>query len=82
MNIQPPNYVQVPLDNTATNLDIVVNSFSLFPDTISVKWTIWGESFSKSGEMVLPQSVVDQWGTDDTVVKTYVLQQLNLTEVI
>ncbi len=81
MNIQPTNSVQTPLDGTATNLDIIVNAFPLFPSTIEVKWTVYGEGFSKSGILTLPQSVVDQWGTDDTVVENYVLGELNLIKV-
>ena len=80
MNITPTQFVQVPLEGTATNLDIVVNSFNLFPSEIEVRWTVYGEGFSRSGAIILPQSIVDQWGTDDTVIKDYVLQQLNLTE--
>jgi hypothetical protein len=80
MNITPTQFVQVPLEGTATNLDIIVQPFSLFPDQIEVRWTVYGEGFSKSGTMILPQSIVDQWGVDDTIVQTYVLQQLNLTQ--
>jgi hypothetical protein len=81
MNITPTQFVQVPLEGTATNLDIVVQPFLLFPNQIEVRWTVYGEGFSKSGTMVLPQSIVDQWGVDDTIVQNYVLQQLNLTQV-
>jgi hypothetical protein len=80
MNITPTQFVQVPLEGTATNLDIVVQPFSLFPNQIEVRWTVYGEGFSKSGTLILPQSIVDQWGVDDTIVQTYVLEQLNLTQ--
>jgi hypothetical protein len=80
MNITPTQFVQVPLEGTATGLDIVVSSFYLFPSEIEVRWTVYGEGFSKTGSILLPQSIIDQWGTDDTVIKDYVLQQLNLTE--
>lgn len=82
MNITPTQFVQVPLEGTATNLDITVGSFPLFPNQIEVRWTVYGESFSKSGTLMLPQSIIDQWGVDDTIVETYVLEQLNLTETI
>jgi len=79
MNIQSTNYVQLPLENEANQLDITINSFSLFPSEITVSWKLYGDSVSKEGTMILPQSVVNEWGTDDTIVKNYVLQQLNLT---
>ena len=82
MNIQPTNYVQLSLENQADKLDIIVNSFSLFPSEITISWKLYGEAVSKEGTIILPQSIVSQWGTDDTIVKNYVLQQLNLTEVI
>jgi hypothetical protein len=82
MDIQPTQFVQVPLDGIATKLDIVIESFYLFPSEINVKWTIYGEGFSKTGNIILPQSVIDQWGTDDTIVKNYVLTQLNLIEIL
>jgi len=81
MNIQPTSYVQLPLENQADQLEITVNPFSLFPNEITVSWKVYGESISKEGTMVLPQSIVDVWGTDDTVVKEYVLEQLNLTAI-
>ena len=82
MNIQPTQFVQVPLGGTASGIDILVSSFPLFPAEIEIKWTVYGEGFSKTGSMILPESIVDQWGTDDSVVKNYVLQQLNLAELV
>jgi len=82
INITPTTYVQVPLDGTGTLLSIIVNPFPLFPTEITVTWTVTGEGLVKTGVMTLPQSIVDQWGVDDTIIKEYVLQQLNLTEVI
>lgn len=81
MNIQPTNYVQLPLESQADQLEITVNPFSLFPNQISVTWKVYGNTTSKEGVIVLPQFIVDVWGTDDTVVKDYVLQQLNLTTI-
>lgn len=82
MQINPTSYVQLPLDGTATELEIRVESFPLFPEQINVFWKVSGIDISKEGSIVLPQSVIDAWGTDDTIVKNYVLQQLNLTEAI
>lgn len=80
MNIQPTTYVQLPLENEANQLDITINSFSLFPSEITVSWKLSGEAISKEGTMILPQSVIDVWGTDDAIVEDYVLQQLNLVK--
>lgn len=82
MQINPTQYVQLPLSKEVNQLEITVNPFSLFPTEITIIWTVSSEGFAKDGSMVLPQSIIDQWGTDDNVVKNYVLQQLNLTEVI
>jgi hypothetical protein len=82
MQINPTNFVQLPLDGTATELEIRVESFPLFPTEISVFWKVSGTGISKEGSIIIPQSIINQWGTDDTVIKEYVLQQLNLTEAI
>jgi hypothetical protein len=82
MNIQPTTSVSFPLNGEANQLDIVVNPFTLFPSEISVTWKVYGSSTSKEGIIILPQHIVDAWGTDDTVVKEYVLFQLGLTEII
>jgi hypothetical protein len=80
MQIKPTDFVQLPLDGTADNLEIRVNSFPLFPSQIEVFWKVSGLEVSKEGTIVLPQSIIDSWGTDDNVVKNYVLNQLNLIE--
>lgn len=82
MQITPTDFVQLPLDGTADTLEIRVNSFSLFPSQIEIFWKVSGINISKEGSIALPQSIIDVWGTDDTVVQNYVLQQLNLTEAI
>jgi hypothetical protein len=82
MQITPTNFVQLPLDGTATELEIRVESFPLFPTEVNIFWKVSGSEVSKEGIIVLPQSVINAWGTDDNVVKNYVLQQLNLTEAI
>ena len=82
MNITPTNFIQLPLYGTADQLEIRVNSFHLFPSEISVFWKVTGidSDVSKEGTIIIPQSIIDQWGTDDTIIKNYVLEQLNLTE--
>jgi hypothetical protein len=81
MNIQPTNSVSFPLEGEVNQLEITTNPFTLFPSHVSVTWKVSGNTTSKKGIIVLPKSIVDVWGTDDTVVKDYVLQQLGLTEI-
>lgn len=80
MKIQATQSVQLPLSGVVNNLQIMVNSFSLFPTSIEVIWQVSGETITKEGKMTLPQEIVSTWGTDDTIVKDYVLQQLGLVE--
>jgi uncharacterized cupin superfamily protein len=82
MNIQPTTSVSFPLGGEVNQIQIITNAFTLFPSEISVTWKVSGDTVSKEGVIVLPQSIVDVWGTDDTIVKDYVLQQLGLTEII
>jgi hypothetical protein len=79
MNVNPTSYVQLPLGGEINTLEITVNPFILFPTVINVTWTVIGPSINRQGTLTLPQSIVDQWGTDDTIVQDYVLQELNLT---
>lgn len=82
MKIQETQSVQLPLLGVVDTLEIRVNSFPLFPSSIEVFWKVSGETASKEGTITLPQDIVDAWGTDDTVVKDYVLQQLGLVEKV
>ena len=82
MRIQETQSVQLPLLGTVDNLEIRVNSFPLFPSSIEVFWKVSGETVTKEGTITLPQELVSTWGTDDTIVKTYVLEQLGLVEDI
>lgn len=81
MKIIPSKYVQTPLGVSADSLDIRVERFALFSREIKVSWSLYGkDTLIKQGFVTLPESLVSNWGTDDTVVKNYVLDQLNLTE--
>ena len=82
MKIQETQSVQLPLLGTVDNLEIRVNSFALFPSSVEVFWKVSGETVSKEGTITLPHELVVQWGTDDTIVKDYVLQQLGLVEEV
>lgn len=60
-------------------LDIQVMPFPLFPSTLEVSYVLRGETGNLSGRLELPESVVADWGTDDTVVLNYVVGQLGVT---
>ena len=79
-NLQPTNTITYPLNWVAKSIEITVNAFPLFPDTVEVFWKLIGDSNSFSGSITIPSNIVSQWGTDDTVIQTYVLQQLGLSE--
>ena len=80
MQITPTQFVQLPLDGTATELEIIVQPFPLFPTEVTIFWKVSGATVTKEGVISLPQSIIDAWGVDDTIVETYVLQQLDLTK--
>lgn len=80
MKIQATQSVQLPLTGVVDSLQITVKSFPLFPSSIEVTWQVSGETVTKEGTMTLPVEVVAAWGTDDTIVKNFVLQQLGLVE--
>jgi hypothetical protein len=81
-NLQPTNTITYPLNWEAKSIEITVNAFPLFPDTVEVFWKLIGDSNSFSGSIRIPSNIVSQWGTDDTVIQTYVLNQLGLTEAL
>ena len=81
MQISETTFIQLPLDGAVNQLEITVQPFQLFPTTITVGWKVAGSTVSKEGLISLPPEIVSQWGTDDTIIKNYVLAQLNLTEV-
>jgi len=78
-NIQPTNSFTYPLTWTIDTLEVNVNSFPLFPDTVEVLWKLSGSGFTKEGSLIIPHEVVLEWGTDDSVLENYVISQLNLT---
>lgn len=81
-NIKSTNIFTYPLDWYANKIEIIVNSFPLFPNTVEVFWTLSNEEKSFGGSMIIPNDVVSEWGTDDLILETYVLSQLNLTKDI
>jgi len=81
-NLQPTNVITYPLNWEANSIEITINAFPLFPETVEVFWKLIGNSNSFSGSTTIPNSVVSQWGADDSVIQTYVLEQLGLTEAL
>ena len=80
-NLQPTNVITYPLNWDAKSIEITINAFPLFPDTVEVFWKLIGDSDSFSGSTIIPNSVVSQWGVDDSVIQDYVLEQLNLKTI-
>lgn len=80
MKIQATQSVQLPLPGVVNNLQVTVSAFSLFSTSIEVIWQLSGETVIKEGTISLPKELISSWGTDDTIVKDYVLQQLGLVE--
>lgn len=82
MNIQPTTSVSLPLNGEVNQLEITVNPFNLFPSQITITWKVIGDTITKEGIIVLPQNIVDAWGTDDTIVENYVLFELGLVKTV
>lgn len=80
-NLQPTNVITYPLNWDAKSIEITINAFPLFPDTVEVFWKLIGDSDSFSGSTTIPNSVVSQWGVDDSVIQNYVLEKLNLKTI-
>jgi hypothetical protein len=80
-NLQPTNVITYPLNWDAKSIEITINAFPLFPDTVEVFWKLIGDSDSFSGSTTIPNSVVSQWGVDDSVIQDYVLEKLNLKTI-
>jgi hypothetical protein len=78
-NIQSQTTFTYPLGWEITSIEVSVNSFPLFPDTVEALWTLTGVDKTFSGSMIIPHEVVLNWGTDDSVLEDYVIAQLNLT---
>ena len=81
-NIQPTATFTYPLGWDINSLEIKVNSFSLFPNTVEVFWKLIGGDKTFEGSMIIPNEIVLQWGTDDSILEDYVISQLNLTRAI
>lgn len=80
-NLQPTNVITYPLNWDVKSIEITINAFPLFPDTVEVFWKLIGDTDSFSGSTTIPNSVVSQWGVDDSVIQNYVLEKLNLKTI-
>lgn len=80
MQIEPTSTINNALNGIVDNLYIEVKSFPLFPEQIDVVYRVAGDNnVSYEGIITLPESVVSQWGTDDSVVRDYVCTLLGVT---
>jgi uncharacterized protein YycO len=85
--------VNVPGKGAGEYLDLTVLSFSLFPSSISLYWAIKAESTSTDSEGVevvsvgatltegnlsVPEAIVSTWGTDDSVIADWSIEELGL----
>lgn len=75
MKIVPIN---IPIKGVMDTLEIHVNSFELFPSTVQLYYILSGDNGRMRGNLDVPADVVDQWGTDDTIIVDYVLNQLGV----
>lgn len=89
------NSVSVPGKGTGEYLDLTVLSFSLNPSTVSLYWAIKSESTSTDsegaevvsvgatlteGNLTVPAEVVSVWGTDDSVISDWAIEELGLVK--
>lgn len=82
MNIQPTRSITYPMGSEVNQLEITINPFTLFPLNVTATWRVSGEGTSINGTLPIPQEKVQQWGTDDTIIESYVLSQLGLTKTV
>jgi hypothetical protein len=54
--------------------------FPLGSETSRAYWAMWSDDNEKlaQGDLLIPQEIHMNWGTDDSIVEDYVLQQLGL----
>lgn len=89
------NSVSVPGKGTGEYLDLTVLSFSLNPSTVSLYWAIKSETTSTDsegaevvsvgatlteGNLTVPAEVVSVWGTDDSVISDWAIEELGLVK--
>lgn len=64
--------------------DIEINTFfSVGGTTSQTHWTIKSEQgeILAQGNCSIPEEIHAQWGTDDSIIEDYVLEQLNLEKL-
>lgn len=68
-----------PLSQSITQVQIRVIDFNLMATSCVCEVAYMSESVCVRVEKVdIPEEIYTQWGTDDSVIVNYVLQQLNL----
>jgi hypothetical protein len=82
--------INIPTKGIGKYLIVRALTFDLTPtDGISLYWAIQSETLIEDepkpgqtlldGNLQLPQSMYEQWGTDDSVIVEWAAQQLNVT---
>lgn len=85
--------IVVPTKGTGKYLDVLVLNFPAHSKTVSLYWAIKEETTSMveevetvvagqtllEGNLTAPEEVVSVWGTDDSVIVDWVMEQLSLT---
>lgn len=74
--IQPKT---IELIGTLTGLDMYVVNYKPNSQTALIYYMLTGDNANYSGNITVPQEVVDTWGTDDDVIVNYVAAQLGVT---
>lgn len=85
--------INVPTKGTGKYLDVLILNFAPFSSTVSLYWAIKSESSSVvdeeevfspgsvllDGNLTAPEEVVSAWGTDDSVIVNWVMEELSLS---
>lgn len=63
-----------------TKIQIKILDYKLFSTTAiaEIRFYDADESFVENRFLDIPASVISEWGTDDTIVETYIMAQLNI----
>lgn len=81
INIEP---VVIPTKGTATKLEIRVLTFGLNSTSATTYWSLLTDTNQVvlDGNLVIPSEVFLNWGTDDSIIEDYVIDELNLVKII
>lgn len=76
--------IQVPTKGTAVKLWVTIQNLTLVPTNgVMARYNLLDENTQIliSGNLEIPKSIYDQWGTDDTYMVDYILGELNLSKL-